>query len=49
MLLVMLNGFFVATEFALVKVRATQLEPFAAQGTNGRRWPCIWRGISTRI
>ena len=32
MLLVMLNGFFVATEFALVKVRATQLEPFAAQG-----------------
>lgn len=30
--LVMLNGFFVATEFALVKVRATQLEPFAARG-----------------
>ncbi len=31
-LLVLLNGFFVATEFALVKVRATQLEPFAARG-----------------
>jgi len=30
--LVLLNGFFVATEFALVKVRATQLEPFAAKG-----------------
>ncbi len=32
MLLVFLNGFFVATEFALVKVRATQLEPFAVRG-----------------
>lgn len=31
-LLVLLNGFFVATEFALVKVRPTQLEPFAAKG-----------------
>jgi CBS domain containing-hemolysin-like protein len=30
--LVGLNGFFVATEFALVKVRATQLEPLAATG-----------------
>lgn len=30
--LVGLNGFFVATEFALVKVRATQLEPLAARG-----------------
>ena len=30
--LVLLNGFFVATEFALVKVRATQLEPFVAKG-----------------
>lgn len=30
--LVFLNGFFVATEFALVKVRATQLEPDAAKG-----------------
>jgi len=31
--LVFLNGFFVATEFALVKVRATQLEPDAARGS----------------
>lgn len=30
--LVLLNGFFVATEFALVKVRATQLETDAARG-----------------
>ena len=30
--LVFLNGFFVATEFALVKVRATQLETDAAKG-----------------
>ena len=30
--LVLLNGFFVATEFALVKVRATQLEPAASKG-----------------
>ena len=30
--LVFLNGFFVATEFALVKVRATQLEPLASKG-----------------
>lgn len=30
--LVALNGFFVATEFALVKVRHTQLEPLAKRG-----------------
>ncbi|MEO6461979.1 MAG: hemolysin family protein [Candidatus Eisenbacteria bacterium] len=30
--LVLLNGFFVATEFALVKVRATRLAQLAAQG-----------------
>lgn len=30
--LVLLNGFFVATEFALVKVRHTQLDPLAARG-----------------
>ena len=30
--LVLLNGFFVATEFALVKVRHTQLEPLAVKG-----------------
>ena len=31
-LLVFLNGFFVAAEFALVKVRPTQIEPLAAEG-----------------
>jgi CBS domain containing-hemolysin-like protein len=31
-LLVLLNGFFVAAEFALVKVRPTQIEPAAAAG-----------------
>jgi CBS domain containing-hemolysin-like protein len=31
-LLVALNGFFVAAEFALVKVRPTQIEPSAAEG-----------------
>ena len=30
--LVFLNGFFVAAEFALVKVRPTQIEPYAAAG-----------------
>lgn len=30
--LVLLNGFFVATEFALVKVRVTQLDPLANRG-----------------
>jgi CBS domain containing-hemolysin-like protein len=30
--LVLLNGFFVAAEFALVKVRDTQLEPYVAKG-----------------
>jgi CBS domain containing-hemolysin-like protein len=32
LLLVALNGFFVAAEFALVKVRPTQIEPHAARG-----------------
>ncbi|HET9225305.1 MAG TPA: hemolysin family protein [Thermoanaerobaculia bacterium] len=32
-LLVFLNGFFVAAEFALVKVRPTQIEPHAATGS----------------
>jgi CBS domain containing-hemolysin-like protein len=32
-LLVLLNGFFVAAEFALVKVRPTQLDPYVAQGS----------------
>ncbi len=31
-LLVALNGFFVAAEFALVKVRPTQIDPFVAEG-----------------
>src|SRR5688500_14515741 len=31
-LLVFLNGFFVAAEFALVKVRPTQIEPYVAAG-----------------
>lgn len=30
--LVLLNGFFVAAEFALVKVRDTQLQPMASKG-----------------
>jgi len=30
--LVLLNGFFVAAEFALVKVRSTQLDPLIAKG-----------------
>ncbi|MES2307475.1 MAG: hemolysin family protein [Verrucomicrobiota bacterium] len=32
-LLVLANGFFVASEFALVKIRATQLKPLARQGS----------------
>lgn len=32
LLLVALNGFFVAAEFALVKVRPTQIEPLASEG-----------------
>jgi CBS domain containing-hemolysin-like protein len=32
LVLVLLNGFFVAAEFALVKVRPTQIEPYAEQG-----------------
>lgn len=32
LVLVALNGFFVATEFALVKVRVTQLEPLVVRG-----------------
>jgi len=32
LILVVLNGFFVAAEFALVKVRPTQIEPHAAAG-----------------
>ncbi len=35
--LVLLNGFFVAAEFALVKVRASQLEALVDQGVRGAR------------
>jgi len=35
--LVLLNGFFVAAEFALVKVRSTQLDPLIEQGNNRAR------------
>ncbi len=31
-LMVLINGFFVATEFALVKVRPTQIDPYVARG-----------------
>ncbi len=37
MVLVALNGFFVAAEFALVKVRPTQLDPLAARGSRRAR------------
>ena len=37
LLLAALNGFFVAAEFALVKVRDTQLTPLAAQGNRRAR------------
>lgn len=37
LLLVIANGFFVAVEFALVKVRSTQLEALAEQGKSGAR------------
>ncbi len=35
--LVLMNGFFVAAEFALVKVRDTQLEPYVAKGQRRAR------------
>lgn len=37
LLLVLLNGFFVAAEFALVKVRPTQLDPYVAAGSRRGR------------
>ena len=36
-MLVILNGFFVAAEFALVKVRDTQLDPLVAKGQRRAR------------
>ncbi|HKM18835.1 MAG TPA: hemolysin family protein [Aliarcobacter sp.] len=35
LILVLLNGFFVLSEFAIVKVRKTKLEEFVKQGKNG--------------
>jgi magnesium and cobalt exporter, CNNM family len=35
--LILLNGFFVATEFALVKVRPTQLDPYVSEGNRRAR------------
>jgi CBS domain containing-hemolysin-like protein len=37
MLIVLLNGFFVAAEFAIVKVRATQIEPLVRGGSKRAR------------
>ncbi|MBM2839622.1 MAG: corC 2 [Bacteroidetes bacterium] len=37
LLLVLLNGFFVAAEFAIVKVRATQIEPLVRSGNKRAR------------
>ena len=36
-LLVLLNGFFVAAEFALVKIRDTQLDPLVGKGDRGAK------------
>ena len=44
--LVLLNGFFVAAEFALVKVRDTQLEPLIKQG---RRRARVARRVLARL
>ena len=37
LLLVMTNGFFVAAEFALVRIRETQLDALVARGQRGAR------------
>jgi CBS domain containing-hemolysin-like protein len=37
LVLVVLNGFFVAAEFALVRIRPTQLEPYVAEGVRRAR------------
>jgi CBS domain containing-hemolysin-like protein len=43
-LLVLLNGFFVAAEFALVKIRDTQLSPLVAKAIAEGAWPSgFWR------
>ena len=46
LLLVSLNGFFVAAEFAIVKVRASQLE---IQVQNGNRFAIVAKHIISRL
>ena len=38
LLLVCANGFFVAAEFAIVKIRASQLKPLLKSGIGACRW-----------
>jgi CBS domain containing-hemolysin-like protein len=45
-LLVLLNGFFVASEFAIVKVRASQLDALVAQGSGRAR---LARHVTTHL
>ncbi len=47
--LVILNGFFVAAEFAVVKVRRTRLEELAGQARQPRELRCCWSITSTNI
>jgi CBS domain containing-hemolysin-like protein len=48
-LLVLLNGFFVASEFAIVKVRASQLDALVVKGTRAvlNMWSANGRPIIT--
>jgi CBS domain containing-hemolysin-like protein len=46
LVLVMVNGFFVAAEFALIKIRHTQLDPLVAKGHRRAR---IARGIINNL
>ena len=43
LILVLLNGFFVAAEFALVRIRETQLDTLVAKANGARGW----RGTSS--
>ena len=40
LVLVLLNGFFVAAEFALVRVRRSRIEEEAEEGAGRPRWSC---------
>ena len=40
LLLILANGFFVATEFALVSSRGTRIDQLASQGSRAARLPC---------